>query len=180
MADRPLVFGVVGWKNSGKTTLVSALVAEFAARGYRVSTVKHAHHAFDVDQPGRDSYCHREAGASEVALVSANRVAIMQELRGDNEPSLKEMLVRLQPCDIVVVEGFKRTAFPKFEVLGTGGVNDKPLYPSDASICAIATDDGAQDAPQPVFSRSDIDGIATYMLSCAVPPDRIPNDRTRS
>ena len=108
MSEQTPVFGVTGWKNSGKTTLVSRLVAEITARGYSVSTVKHAHHNFDIDQKGRDSYAHREAGAHEVALVSGRRWALMHELRGEEEPSLADVLAKLSPCDLVIVRRIRK------------------------------------------------------------------------
>ena len=107
------VFGITGWKNSGKTTLTERLVAEFTRRGFRVSTVKHAHHDFDIDREGADSYRHRLAGAAEVAIVSGRRWALMHELRGEDEPKLDEILARLAPCDLVLVEGYKREATPR-------------------------------------------------------------------
>ena len=114
-ASNTPVFGITGWKNSGKTTLVVRLVEEFTARGFRVSTVKHAHHAFDIDREGTDSHRHRVAGASEVALVSGRRWALMHELRDDDEPALGEILARLSPCDLVLIEGYKREAHAKIE-----------------------------------------------------------------
>ena len=107
------VFGITGWKNSGKTTLTERLVAEFTRRGFRVSTVKHAHHDFDIDREGADSYRHRLAGAAEVAIVSGRRWALMHELRGEDEPKLDEILARLAPCDLVLVEGYKREVAPQ-------------------------------------------------------------------
>jgi molybdopterin-guanine dinucleotide biosynthesis protein B len=109
------VFGITGWKNSGKTQLVTRLVAEFTQRGLKVSTVKHAHHNFDVDKPGADSYRHREAGAVEVALVSGRRWALMHELRDQEEPPLEDILARLTPCDLILIEGYKRENHPKIE-----------------------------------------------------------------
>ena len=110
------VFGVTGWKNSGKTTLTERLVAELVRRGWRVSTVKHAHHEFDIDKQGTDSFRHRQAGAGEVAIVSANRWALMHELRDEAEPALATILERLAACDIVIVEGYKREPHRKIEV----------------------------------------------------------------
>src|SRR5262245_12971297 len=110
------VFGISGWKNSGKTGLTVRLVEELTSRGYRISTVKHAHHDFDIDKPGADSFRHREAGACEVAIVSGKRFAIMHELRGDAEPSLVDILERIAPCDLVLVEGYKREPVPKIEL----------------------------------------------------------------
>ena len=133
------LFGVVGWKNAGKTGLMERLVADITARGFTVSTVKHAHHSFDVDHPGKDSFRHRKAGASEVLLSSRNRVALMQELRGDQEPPLAELLTRLSPVDLVLIEGYKRDDHPKVEAhrVETGN----PLIaPGDPTIKAIASD----------------------------------------
>ncbi len=133
------VFGLAGWSGSGKTTLLIRLIPLITARGIRVSTLKHAHHAFDVDQPGKDSYAHREAGATEVLISSANRYALMHELRGAPEPTLDHLVSRLSPVDLVLVEGFKRDSHPKIEIhrpsLG------KPLLAAhDPSIVGIATD----------------------------------------
>src|SRR3546814_9186396 len=110
------VLGITGWSGSGKTTLLADLIPLLVAQGLRVSTIKHAHHDFDVDQPGKDSYRHRAAGASEVLISSARRFALMRELRGEPEPGLAELLARLTPVDLVLVEGFKREAHPKIEV----------------------------------------------------------------
>ncbi|WP_283647137.1 molybdopterin-guanine dinucleotide biosynthesis protein B, partial [Marinovum algicola] len=109
------LYGVTGWKNSGKTGLMERLVSEITGRGFTVSTVKHAHHSFDVDQPGKDSHRHREAGAAQVLLASRNRVALMTELRGAGEPPLEALLTQLAPCDLVLVEGYKRDRHPKIE-----------------------------------------------------------------
>jgi len=133
------VFGVIGWKNSGKTTLVERLVAEITARGLTVSTIKHAHHSVDVDQPGRDSFRHREAGAHEVILASPRRMALMRELRGAPEPGLADLLARLTPVDLVLVEGFKRETHAKIEAhrRATG----KALIASgDKTVLAVASD----------------------------------------
>jgi molybdopterin-guanine dinucleotide biosynthesis adapter protein len=134
------VFGIVGRKNSGKTHLVTRLVAQAAQRGLRVSTVKHAHHAFDVDQPGKDSYRHREAGAHEVLVASAQRWALLHELRGAPEPSLPVLLARLTPCDLVLVEGFKREVERRLEVY-RACCGQSPLALEGAGIAAVATDD---------------------------------------
>src|SRR5579875_145956 len=133
------VFGLAGWSGSGKTTLMTRLLPALLRRGVTVSTLKHAHHAFDVDQPGKDSYRHREAGATEVMVASERRWALMHELRGAAEPPLEELLQHMSPVDLVIVEGFKRAALPKLEVhrpaLG------KPLLaPEDSNIVAIASD----------------------------------------
>lgn len=133
-------FGIVGRKNSGKTHLVTRLVRLASARGLRVSTVKHAHHSFDVDRPGKDSYLHREAGAHEVLVASAERWALLHEHRGAPEPQLGELLARLQPCDLVLVEGFKREVERRLEVY-RASCGQTPLTVEDAGILAVATDD---------------------------------------
>lgn len=158
------IFGLAGWSGSGKTTLVGKLIPELTARGLAVSTIKHAHHAFDVDSPGKDSYRHREAGANEVLVSSANRWALMHEHRGAPEPSLEELLRRLSPVDLVIVEGFKREPHPKLEVYRA--IVGKPaLQPDDPHIVGIATDrpDGL-DAPVPVLDLDDIAGIADLVI----------------
>ncbi|MCG7200733.1 molybdopterin-guanine dinucleotide biosynthesis protein B [Marinobacter pelagius] len=157
------VIGIVGWKNSGKTTLASALIRELSSRGLTVNSIKHAHHMVDVDQPGTDSYKHREAGAREVILAGGQRFAIMHELRGDKEPTLDELLARLAPCDWVVVEGFKTHAHPKIEVHRQESSRG-PLYREDASIIALATD-YAPDFAGPVFDVDDVPGIADFILN---------------
>ena len=156
-------FGFAGWSGSGKTTLIEKLIPRFVARGLRVSLVKHAHHNFDVDKPGKDSWRHREAGASEVMLVSGRRWALMNELRGEPEPDLEACFARLSPCDLVLVEGYKRDALPKLETwrqpLG------KPfLHPDDPHIVAMASD-AEVDSPLPRYSLNDIDGIARFILN---------------
>jgi len=156
------IFGVTGWKNSGKTGLMERLVGEFTKRGFSVSTVKHAHHGFDVDQPGRDSYRHRHAGAQEVLLASGKRVALMQELRGAPEPGLDALLKRLSPVDLVLVEGFKREAHPKIEAhrAETGQVL---IAPGDDSIRAVASD-VALDLDRPAFDLDDTPAIADFIM----------------
>lgn len=156
------VYGVTGWKNAGKTGLMERLVAEITGRGYTVSTVKHAHHNVDVDQPGTDSYRHRIAGASEVLLASGQRVAIMQELRGAPEPSLADLLARLSPVDLVLIEGFKREAHPKVEAFRVEARN--PLMaPDNATIRAVASDTPLS-ADCPVFDLDDTAAIAGFIL----------------
>lgn len=162
--DQPFVFGVVGWKDSGKTTLVTALVVELTARGFAVSTVKHAHHSFDVDQPGRDSHKHRLAGAQEVALVSAHRVAIMQELHNTPEPALTDILARLNPSDIVIFEGFKRADFPKIEVFADSVQDKEPLYPNDKYVIAVAGRPPNMSESPPIFSRDAISDLTDFIL----------------
>lgn len=156
------IYGVTGWKNAGKTGLMERLVAEITARGLRVSTIKHAHHSFDVDQPGRDSYRHRAAGAEEVLLASQYRVALMQELRGAPEPSLDSLLARLNPVDLVLIEGYKREPHPKVEAFRA--VNDHPLIATDdPSIRALAAD-CPLDIDRPVFDLNDTAAIAAFIL----------------
>ena len=158
------VWGVVGWKNSGKTGLMERLVAEFVARGLSVSTIKHAHHVFDVDQPGKDSFRHREAGASEVLLSSRKRFALMAELRGTSEPELKELLTKLAPVDLVLVEGYKRAPHPKIEAhrLGTKA----PLIATeDDTVRAIASDSGAQVEGRPTFDLDGTRAIADFIAT---------------
>ncbi len=157
------VIGIVGWKNSGKTTLASAVIRELSARGLTVNSIKHAHHLVDVDQPGTDSYKHREAGAREVILAGGQRFAIMHELRGAKEPTLDELLTRLGPCDWVVVEGFKTHAHPKIEVHRRDS-SHAPLYPQDASIVAVAADYAA-DFSGPVFDLNNVPAITDFILT---------------
>lgn len=157
------LYGVTGWKNNGKTGLMERLVAEFCARGLTVSTLKHAHHATDVDQPGTDSFRHRAAGAAEVVLASPNRVSIMQELRGAEEPSLTELLARMRPVDLILIEGFKRELHPKIEAHRAEA--GKPLIaPDDPTIRAVASD-VALDLDRPVFDLDDTQGIADFIAA---------------
>lgn len=157
------IYGVTGWKNNGKTGLMERLVAEIINRGLTVSTLKHAHHATDVDQPGTDSYRHRQAGAAEVLLASPNRIAIMQELRGAPEPSFTELLARLRPVDLVLVEGFKREAHPKIEAYRTAA--GQPLIaPDNATIRAVASDVPLL-LDRPVFDLDDTVAIADFLLA---------------
>jgi molybdopterin-guanine dinucleotide biosynthesis protein B len=153
------VFGVTGWKNAGKTTLVERLVAEFVRRGWTVNTIKHAHHDVDVDQPGRDSYRHRAAGAKEVAVVGGHRYAIMRE---QEEPTLSEVMARLAPADLVLIEGYKREPHAKIEVRGGTG---EPMASRDPTIAAIAADEKPADCDLPWFRREDIAAIADFIAS---------------
>ncbi|MEM1429255.1 MAG: molybdopterin-guanine dinucleotide biosynthesis protein B [Pseudomonadota bacterium] len=162
------VVGVVGWKNSGKTGLVERLVREVTGRGLRVSTVKHAHHAVDVDQPGTDSHRHRAAGAQEVLLASANRWALMAELRGAPEPALEDLLGRLSAVDLVLVEGFKRAAHTKIEA-HRRETGQPLLATSDATIRMVASNDGptARQAWSggPILDLDDTAAIADAVLA---------------
>ncbi len=157
------LWGVVGWKNAGKTGLMERLVAEFVSRGLSVSTIKHAHHGFDVDQPGKDSYRHRESGAMEVLVASAARYAILHELRNAKEPRLDDLLARLAPVDLVLVEGYKRDPHPKVEAWRA--VNANPLIADeDPSVRAIAAD-GPLNKALPVFDLDDTQSIADFIAS---------------
>ncbi|RAI00779.1 molybdopterin-guanine dinucleotide biosynthesis protein B [Acuticoccus sediminis] len=158
------VFGVVGWKNSGKTTLVERLVTEITARGLTVSTIKRAHHRVDVDQEGTDSWRHRAAGAREVMLASSTRWALMHELGDEEEPPLDGLLARMTPVDLVIVEGFKRSRHDKLEVhrAESGGTL---LAREDATVRAIATDTALPDLGRPVLSLDDVAGIADLILA---------------
>ena len=157
------VFGITGWKNSGKTTLTERLVAELVRRGWNVSTVKHAHHDFDIDKPGADSFRHRQAGATEVAIVSGKRWALMHELRGEDEPTLEAILSRLAPCDIVLVEGYKREAHDKIETRRLEASDRAPLSANDPHIVAIAADFAVPGESLPVFDLDDTKSIADFI-----------------
>ncbi len=159
------VFGVTGWKNSGKTTLLTRLVQEFTRNGLRVSTVKHAHHDFDIDKPETDSFRHRKAGAGEVMIVSGNRWALMHELRGDSEPPLEAVLERLSPCDLILVEGYKREGHPKIEARRQGSGRSEPLAPGDPSILAVAADHPTHSDGRPLFDLDDISTIAGFIAA---------------
>jgi len=156
------VIGVAGFKNAGKTTLVERLVTELTRRGRCISTVKHAHHSFDIDHEGRDSFRHRAAGATEVAVVSRHRWAVIHELRGAAEPSLDAILAKLAPCDLVIVEGYKRDAHDKIEVRNLA-LDHPPLAGDDPTVVAIAATGAIADAPVPVFSRDDVSALATFI-----------------
>lgn len=157
------VFGITGWKNSGKTTLTEKLVTELVRRGRRVSTVKHAHHEFDIDKEGADSFRHRQAGATEVAIVSGRRWALMHELRGEDEPKLADILARLAPADIVIVEGYKRENHLKIEARRLEAKDHTPLAPSDPSIIAVAADHPQSGETLPVFDLNDVASIADFV-----------------
>lgn len=163
------VFGLAGWSGSGKTTLMCRLIPALVGRGHRVSTIKHAHHAFDVDQPGKDSYEHRAAGATEVLIGSAARFALMHELRGAPEPELGTLLARMAPVDFVLVEGFKRASHPKLEVYRKA-VGKPPLWPSDDAVIAVASDSALTDCPRPVLDLDDVAAIADLIEARAVDP----------
>lgn len=156
------IFGFAGWSGSGKTTLIEKVIPLLTARGLTVSLIKHAHHTFDVDQPGKDSWRHRHAGCTEVLVSSSRRWALMHELRGRPEPSFAELLGRLSPCDLVLVEGFKREAIPKIEVY-RASVGQAPLHPGDPSIVAVAADSRVETA-LPQFDLNDAPGIVEFVV----------------
>jgi len=161
------LYGVTGWKNSGKTTLVERLVAEIGARGFTVSTLKHAHHDFDMDRPGKDSHRHRMAGARQTLVASQARWALMTELGAAPEPPLAALVARLDPVDLVLVEGWKRDAHPKIETRRGAAAGD-PIAAADATVEAVATDAPATLAPGPglpVFALDDVAGIADFILA---------------
>ena len=162
------LYGVTGWKNNGKTTLVERLVTEIAGRGIAVSTVKHAHHAFDLDQPGKDSWRHREAGAREVMVSGGARWALLHELRGEDEPPLSDLLARLSPVDLVIVEGYKRDPHRKIEVRRVAAAQSL-IAEDDRSVRALATDTPLNAFDRPQFDLDDIAGIADFILADALP-----------
>lgn len=159
------LIGFAGWSGAGKTTLLQRLIPALVARGLRVSTVKHAHHAFDVDQPGKDSHIHRTAGATEVLIGSAARWALMHELRGDPEPELPHLIAHMTRVDLILVEGFKRGPHPKIEV-HRAAIGKPLLHPNDPTIAAMAADP-IQPATIPVVPLDDIEAIATLALNHA-------------
>lgn len=158
------VIGVAGFKNAGKTTLVERLVRELTARGYRIATVKHAHHSFDIDHEGRDSFRHRHAGASEVAVISGQRWAIIHELRNEAEPSFDSILEKLTPTDLVIVEGYKHGSHDKIEVRNLALAHPK-LAGDDPSIVAIAATGAIADAQVPVFDRDHVESLADFIIT---------------
>jgi molybdopterin-guanine dinucleotide biosynthesis adapter protein len=162
------IFGVAGWSGAGKTTLIRRLIPELVGQGLSVSTVKHAHHAFDVDQPGKDSFEHRQAGARQVLVASQIRWALMSELRGAPEPDLAELLARLDPVDLVLVEGYKRDTHPKLEVWRAAN-SKPPIFPDDPTMIALATDAAPTGAALPVFALDDITAIANFVAERAFP-----------
>ncbi len=157
------VFGLAGWSGSGKTTLLIRLIPELIRRGITVSTLKHAHHKFDVDKPGKDSHRHREAGATEVLVASGRRWALMHELRQEPEPGLDDLLPKMSPVDLVIIEGFKAHAHDKLEVWRSE-TGERFLHPEDAHIVAIATDQPVPQAPLPRFDLEDVEAIADFIL----------------
>jgi len=167
------VIGLAGWSGSGKTTLLTRAIPRLTARGLRVSTLKHAHHTFDIDRPGKDSFAHRAAGATEVLVGAASRWALVHELRGEAEPGLDALLRRLSPVDLVVIEGYKRAPHPKLEVF-RAAVGKPLLHPDDPHIVAVASDTALPRATVPVIALDDVERIVDAMLEHAVPIDPCP------
>jgi molybdopterin-guanine dinucleotide biosynthesis protein B len=166
------IIGLAGWQGSGKTTLLAKVIPRLVARGRTVSTVKHAHDGFDIDQPGKDSHTHRMAGATEVLIGSARRFALMHELRGAPELPLRALLARLAPVDLVIVEGYKREPHPKLEV-HRASVGKPLIYPNDSWIVAVASDGPLPGTELPVIALDDIETIADVMLVEAAPLERV-------
>lgn len=159
----PKVFGFAGFSGAGKTTLLEKVIPHLTERGLKVSVIKHAHHNFDIDNPGKDSYRHRQAGAQEVLLTAGKRWVLMHELREQPEPTLDDQIKRLSHCDVVVVEGFKKAPIPKIEVWRKA--NDKPLlHPQDDHIRAIATDTPLDDCKVPVLNINDPAAVAAFAV----------------
>lgn len=162
------IIGIAGWSGSGKTTLLTRIIPCLTGRGLRVSTIKHAHHNFDLDQPGKDSHSHRLAGATEVLVGSARRWALMHELRAETEPPLAALLQKMSPVDLILIEGFKRDGHPKLEVRRAAAATP-PLHPDDATIVAVASDVPLPDATVPVVALEDIEAIADILVRHAAP-----------
>jgi molybdopterin-guanine dinucleotide biosynthesis adapter protein len=162
------IIGLAGWSGSGKTTLLAKVIPRLVARGLEVSTLKHAHHGFDVDQPGKDSHTHRMAGAAEVLVSSAKRWALVHELRGEAEPALHALLEKLSPVDLVLVEGYKREPHPKLEVY-RASVGKPLMHPDDPAIVAIASDAPLSAARVPVVDIDDIERVADILIRHAAP-----------
>ena len=156
------VFGVMGYSGSGKTTLIESLIRRFAARGLKISLIKHAHHGFDIDRPGKDSFRHREAGAGEVMVLSDRRWVLMHEVHDESPPQLEQMIARLSPCDLLLLESFKTTAFDKLEVYRPS-IGKAPIWPGCHGVVAVASD--AQiDCPLPLLDLNDHDAVAAFVL----------------
>jgi molybdopterin-guanine dinucleotide biosynthesis protein B len=166
------IIGLAGWSGAGKTTLMSKVIPRLVAGGLKVSTLKHAHHGFDVDQPGKDSYSHRMAGATEVLVGSSARYALVHELRGEGEPTLGMLIRKLSPVDLVLVEGYKREPHPKLEV-HRAAVGKPLIQPDDTAIVAIASDVPLPQAGVPVVDIDDVGRIADILVGYAAPVDDV-------
>ncbi len=169
------VFGIAGWKKSGKTTLTTRLIAEFTKRGLRIASVKHAHHDFRIDDEETDSARHRRAGSGQVAIVGSERWALVSELRGGPEPGLFEVIAALEPCDLVLVEGYKSAPIPKIEARRHESFSKRPLSLTDARVLAVAADHacdttGADGHRLPWFDIDDIAGLADFIAEAVLEP----------
>ena len=172
MTDTPVkshspLIGIAGWKNTGKTTLVTRLVAFYSSKGLDVATVKHAHHSFQIDDGETDSARHRRAGAGQVAIVSEARWAVVRELQSKVEPTLEQIIARLEPCDLIIIEGYKRAPIPKIEVRRSAASEKRSLSAADQSIIAIAADHELPASQLPVFDLDDVSTIAGFILEKA-------------
>ena len=176
IAGKTPIIGIAGWKKSGKTTLVTRLITELSSRGLKVATVKHAHHDFQVDARETDSARHRRAGAAQVAIVSSKRWALVNELQDAPEPALEEVISWLGPCDLIIVEGYKRAPIPKIEVRRTEAASKQPLADADPHVIALAADYAVEGGGLPVFALDDVVAIADFIAGAAgLPtPDRAP------
>jgi len=166
------VIGLAGWSGSGKTTLIVKVIPVLVGRGLKVSTVKHAHPEFDIDRPGKDSWLYREAGAGEVVVASSRRWALVHELRDEGEPPLADLLAKLAPTDLVIVEGYKRHAHPKLEIY-RASVGKPLIHPEDNCVVAIASDAPLPGAQLPVVMLDDIEAIANVLQAEALPREQI-------
>lgn len=166
------VFGFAGWSGSGKTTLLKQLIPILVDRGLKISTLKHAHHKFDVDKPGKDSYEHREAGASEVMISSGNRWALMHELRDEKEPTLEELIPHMSPVDLLLVEGFKKEGHQKLEVYRPS-LGKPMLHQDDPHIIAVATDEENHGSNIPVIDLNDVEAIADFICQTCEFTDKV-------
>jgi molybdopterin-guanine dinucleotide biosynthesis protein B len=169
------VIGLAGWNNSGKTTLAVRLIEEFTRRGLKVSSIKHSHHDVHLDGQESDSAFHRRAGAGEVALVGANRWALIHDLEDEPAPSLHDIVNRMSPCDLVIVEGYKAAPIPKIEVRRSAQQDQRPLAPEDPNIVAIASDHPTEHGGLPLFALDDVQGIAGF-IATTVLVDMAPMD----
>jgi len=174
------IIGIAGWKKSGKTTLVTRLIAEFTARGLKVAAIKHAHHAFQIDEEETDSARHRRAGAGQVAIVSAKRWAVINELGDTPEPTLNEVISWIGPCDLIIVEGYKSASIPKIEARRSGAVSQVPLAGKHPNVRAIAADYDVDDKRVPVFALDDIVGIADFIAASVGVSAPLPTASTTS
>ena len=164
MAQRPFIFGLAGFSGSGKTTLAEKLISTATQKGVRIATIKHAHHRFEADIEGKDSWRHRKAGAQQTLIASAHRSALFTENIIEKRPELLELLARLDECDWVLVEGFKFEAIPKIEIYDEA-LGHRPLYRQDNNITALISDNQIADCHLPIFKRDDVDGIFAHLLN---------------